>query len=62
MSSVRQEAAKKIMQLYQGQDSVAVYAITFRNMDAECGWNEQAPVLVFHHGLSDSLGNRLARR
>lgn len=59
-TAVGQEAAKKILQLRQGQGTVADYAITFRTLAADCGWNEQALVSVFYHGLSDDLKDGLA--
>ena len=54
------EAAKKLMSIRQGRDSVADYAIAFRTLSAVSGWNEPALVVAFHHGLSDTVKDGLA--
>ena len=59
-SASGQEAAKKLLLLRQGKDRLSDYAISFRTLAAESGWNETALVTTFLHGLSDSLKDCLA--
>ena len=59
-SLVGQEAAKRLLRLRQGLGSAADYAITFRTLAADSGWDEQALISVFYDGLSDALKDGLA--
>jgi hypothetical protein len=59
-SLVGQEAAKRLLRLRQGPGSAADYAITFRTLAADSGWDEQALISVFYDGLSDALKDGLA--
>lgn len=61
-TAVGQEAAKRLLRLEQGNSSVSDYAITFRTLAAESGWNQTALISVFLNGLSDSLKDCLATR
>lgn len=53
------EAAKALVALRQGKRSVLEYAIEFRTLAAEIGWNQPALVDAFHYGLMDSLKDHL---
>ena len=57
-SAVGQEAAKRLLKLRQG--SAADYAITFRTLAADSGWDEQALISVVYDGLSDALKDGFA--
>lgn len=59
-SDAEAEAAKRLMSLQQGKDSVADYTISFRTLAATSGWNETALVTAYHHGLSDPVKDGLA--
>ena len=59
-SASGQEAAKNLLLLRQGKDRVSDYAISFRTLAAESGWNETALITTFVSGLSDSLKYFLA--
>ena len=59
-SASGQEVAKKLLLLRQGRDRVSDYAISFRTLAAESGWNETAPATTFLNGLSESLKDCLA--
>ncbi|KAK3572273.1 hypothetical protein QTP86_030271 [Hemibagrus guttatus] len=48
------------MELRQGSDSVADYAIKFRTLAAQSGWNEAALWAVFCGGLNPALQTELA--
>ena len=48
-------AAKKLLDLRQGNQSAADYAIQFRTLAAEGGWGEQALHATFYHGLADRM-------
>ena len=54
------EAARALIKLKQHQRSVADYAIEFRTMAADSGWNSAALFDAFVSGLSDSLQDQLA--
>lgn len=54
------EAAKRLMYIRQGKNSVADYAVSFRTLAAVSDWNEPALVSAFHHGLSDRVKDGLA--
>lgn len=55
-----QEAARKLLNLRQGRNSVADYAISFRTLAADSGWNEPALISSFINGLSEALKDGLA--
>ncbi|KAK3506332.1 hypothetical protein QTP70_005309 [Hemibagrus guttatus] len=52
----------QLMELCQGSDSVADYAIKFRTLAAQSGWNEAALWAVFRGGLNPALQTELACR
>lgn len=56
------EAAKRLLSLRQGSLSVAEYAVEFRILAAESGWDEVALQGVFTHGLGDYIKDELAAR
>ncbi|KAL6458335.1 hypothetical protein MHYP_G00335650 [Metynnis hypsauchen] len=56
------EAAPRLLALSQGTRSVADYAIEFRTLAAESGWNEEALMAVFQQGLNGRLKDELATR
>uniref|UniRef100_A0A672H822 CCHC-type domain-containing protein n=1 Tax=Salarias fasciatus TaxID=181472 RepID=A0A672H822_SALFA len=56
------EAGDRLTIIRQGSRSVAEFAIEFRILAAECGWNDQALQRVFYRRLQDSLKDELARR
>ncbi|XP_053330022.1 protein LDOC1 [Spea bombifrons] len=55
-------ASASLMSLQQGSRSLSDYAIEFRTIAAELGWNNEALVAAFMHGLSDKLKDELAAR
>ncbi|KAK3527895.1 hypothetical protein QTP86_010985 [Hemibagrus guttatus] len=50
----------QLMELHQGSDSAADYAINFRTLVAQSGWNEMVLWVVFRKGLSPVLQTELA--
>lgn len=56
------EVAKHLLVLQQGNPSAAGYAIQFRTIAAESGWNKEALMTCFLHGLSETLQDELAPR
>ncbi|KAK3558587.1 hypothetical protein QTP86_021682 [Hemibagrus guttatus] len=50
----------QLMELRQGSDSAVDYAITFRTLVAQSGWNEAALWAVFREGLNPALQTKLA--
>ncbi|KAK3551227.1 hypothetical protein QTP70_013820 [Hemibagrus guttatus] len=52
----------QLMELRQGSDSAADYAIKFRTLVAQSGWNEAALWVVFREGLNPALQTELACR
>lgn len=56
------EAAKRLLLLTQGSSPVAQYAIDFRILAAESGWDDTALQDVFLRGLSDNVKDELAAR
>ncbi|KAK3574628.1 hypothetical protein QTP86_011544 [Hemibagrus guttatus] len=52
----------QLMELCQGFDTVADYAIKFRTLAAQSGWNEAALWAVFREGLNPALQIKLACR
>ena len=53
------EASQRLLQLRQGSRSVASFAVEFRTLAAESGWNEEALQGVFQNALSSELKDRL---
>ncbi|XP_055015782.1 uncharacterized protein LOC129410863 [Boleophthalmus pectinirostris] len=54
------EAAKRLLSLSQGSSSVAQYAIDFRILAVESGWDDTALQGVFMRGLSERVKDELA--
>ncbi|KAK3518632.1 hypothetical protein QTP70_006074 [Hemibagrus guttatus] len=52
----------QLMELRQGSDSVADYAIKFRTLAVQSGWNNVTLWAVFHAGLNPALQTELACR
>ncbi|KAK3559913.1 hypothetical protein QTP86_026947 [Hemibagrus guttatus] len=52
----------QLMELRQGSDSTVDYAIKFRTLAAQSGWNNAALWAVFHEGLNPVLQTELACR
>ncbi|KAK3537692.1 hypothetical protein QTP70_017902 [Hemibagrus guttatus] len=52
----------QFMELCQGSDSALDYAIKFRTLAAQSGWNDAALWAVFREGLSPALQTELACR
>ncbi|KAK7921945.1 hypothetical protein WMY93_008847 [Mugilogobius chulae] len=55
-------STKGLLELNQGNKSVADYSIQFRIVAAESGWNETALRGVFWRGLSDTMKDELSVR
>lgn len=53
------EAARALMQIKQSQHRVSDYAIEFRTLAADSGWNSSALLDAFLSGLSDSIKDQL---
>ncbi len=49
------EAAKALVAMRQGKRSVMDYAIEFRTLAADSGWNQPALVDAFFNGLSERV-------
>ncbi len=56
------DASNRLTNLRQGARSVADYAIEFRTLAAESGWNDPALQGAFYHGLQETLKDELATR
>ena len=54
------EAARALVNLRQGRRNVSDYAIEFRTVAADRGWNQSALFDAFLHGLSAPLKDQLA--
>ena len=54
------ETAKAIFDLRQGRTRVTDYAIEFRTLAADSGWNTSSLFDAFLHGLSDQIKDQLA--
>lgn len=54
------DAAKRLLSLRQGQQSVAEYSINFRILAAESGWNNPALCGAYMFGLNESMKDELA--
>ncbi len=52
---VGRKAARMLVDLRQGEQSVSDYSIQFRTLAAECEWNERAQWDMFLHGLADRI-------
>ena len=59
-SSPAREASRVLMQIKQGPRRVADYAIQFRTLAADSGWNTPALIDAFMNGLKDSIKDQLA--
>ena len=53
------EAAREVLQLRHGCQSVSDYAIQFRTLASESGWNKDAFYDVFFNGLSEEIQDEL---
>ncbi|KAK3571813.1 hypothetical protein QTP86_020588 [Hemibagrus guttatus] len=58
----RKDISLQLMELRQGSDSAADYAIKFHTLAAQSGWNEVALWAVFRGGLNPALQTELACR
>lgn len=56
------DAANRLFHLRQGNSSVAEYAVLFRTLAAESGWNMEALMAAFRHGLSGCIKDELAAK
>ena len=54
------EAARGLVSIRQGQRRAADYAVEFRTLAAESGWNQAALFDAFLHGLSEPLKDQFA--
>ena len=58
----RRESAKHLLQLKQGRRSVADYAIAFRTLATQSGWEGDCLMTTFYHGLHEDLKDDLVNR
>src|SRR4029434_7649607 len=58
----RRESAKRLLQLKQGRRSVADYAIEFRTLATQSGWEGDCLMTTFYHGLPEDLKDDLVNR
>ncbi|KAJ8391288.1 hypothetical protein AAFF_G00090750 [Aldrovandia affinis] len=58
-SSIGRAAARQLLQLRQGEQSVLDYSIEFRTLAASAGWNAVATYDAFMHGLSERVLDQL---
>ena len=56
------EATRRLMSLRQGARGVAEFAIEFRTLAAESGWNNEALQGAFHKALNEDIKDELASR
>ena len=56
------EASKRLLALSQGSSPVAQYAVDFRILAAESGWDDEALQGVFLRGLAENIKDELAAR
>ena len=54
-TSSEREKARELSTIQQGSDSVTDYAIRFRTLATDCGWNETALYDIFFSGLSRKI-------
>lgn len=59
-SSPAREATRALMQIKQRNQRVIDYAIEFRTLAADSGWNTPALIDAFMNGLSDPIKDQLA--
>ena len=59
-SSPAREASRMLMQIKQHNRPVTDYAIEFRTLAADSGWNDPALIDAFMNGLTDSIKDQLA--
>lgn len=57
-----EEVGEQLLSLQQGRDSVAEYALIFRTLAAQTGWQEAPLKLLFRKGLNTDLQSELACR
>ncbi|KAK3554169.1 hypothetical protein QTP70_019100 [Hemibagrus guttatus] len=55
------DISDQLMELRQGSEAAADYAIRFRTLAAQSGWNEAASWAVFRAGLNPALQTELAQ-
>ncbi|KAM4722993.1 uncharacterized protein WCC33_009190 [Rhinophrynus dorsalis] len=60
--SVSPAAAEQLMSIRQSTRAVLDYAIEFRNLAAEVGWNNEGLMSAFSHGHSDTVKDEIAAR
>ena len=56
------EATRRLMSLHQGSRSVAEFAVEFRTLAAESGWNNEALQGAFQRALNEDIKDELASR
>ena len=56
------EASQRLLHLRQGSRSVASFAVEFRTLAAESGWNEEALLGVFLNALGNDIKDQLTSR
>lgn len=56
------EAAKRLLMLSQGSSPVAQYAVDFKILATESGWDDTALQAAFMKGLADNVKDELAAR
>ncbi len=56
------EAARSLLDLHQGHQVVADYAIEFRTLTSESKWDSETLVSTFYCGLSEYVKDELASR
>ena len=56
------EAARRLLDLRQGPQTVVDYTIQFRTLAEETGWEEEAMISTFYHGLAEEIKDELATR
>uniref|UniRef100_A0A3B1KLG0 ribonuclease H n=1 Tax=Astyanax mexicanus TaxID=7994 RepID=A0A3B1KLG0_ASTMX len=56
------EVGEQLLELRQGRNTVADYALTFRTLAAQSGWNEASLITAFRRGLSEVIQTELACR
>ena len=56
------DAGNRLLSIRQGARSVAEFALDFRTLAAESGWNEEALLGAFYKGLNENLKDELAAR
>ena len=56
------EAARELMGIRQGNQSVSDYAIRFRTLATDSGWNEESLFDAFLYGLAEPIRDQLVNR